>query len=93
MCSAAVKPGQVLAEVAVLASQPLTALRDAIQCEADANLASQHQSRPAGFFYIEVSPVRLAHTQQCQAWVPWGFVSAQPTASSVTHGLNMFRLI
>ena len=59
MCSAGVRSGQSLVEIAVLASQPLTALRDAIECEADVNLASQHQSRPAGFFYIEVTQLLL----------------------------------
>ena len=57
ICSTVVKSVKPLIEVAVLASQPLTALRDAIHCEADANLAAQNQSRPAGFFYIEVGPI------------------------------------
>ena len=33
----------------------LTALRDVITCEADANMTAQNQSRPSGYFYIEVS--------------------------------------
>lgn len=42
-------------DVAVLSSQKLTALRDVITCEADANMTAQKQSRPSGYFYIEVS--------------------------------------
>jgi len=44
-----------LMDVAVLSSQKLTALKDVIKCEADANMKSQRQDRPNGYFYIEVS--------------------------------------
>ena len=42
-------------DVAVLGSQKLTALKDVIKCEADANMKSQGQDKPNGYFYIEVS--------------------------------------
>ena len=41
-------------DVAVLGSQKLTALRDVIRCEADANMHSKNQQKPSAFFYIEV---------------------------------------
>lgn len=49
------RPGWKLMEVAVLSSQKLTALKDVIKCEADANMKSQGQDKPNGYFYIEVS--------------------------------------
>lgn len=49
------RPGWKLMDVAVLSSQKLTALKDVIKCEADANMKSQRQDRPNGYFYIEVS--------------------------------------
>ncbi len=54
-------------DVAVLSSQKLTALRDAIRCEADANLASKDQSKRSAFFYLEVSPgtSSCTHTSAC----------------------------
>lgn len=85
-CSAAIKPGQALVEVAVLASQPLTALRDAIHCEADANLASQQQSRPAGFFYIEVSSALLPAKHICSCNVLLNMVHCR-SALSTMHNL------
>ncbi|KAL0054354.1 hypothetical protein WJX82_007541 [Trebouxia sp. C0006] len=47
------RPGWKLMDVAVLSSQKLTALKDVIKCEADANMKSQRQDRPNGYFYIE----------------------------------------
>lgn len=55
MLTAVHRPGWKLMDVAVLSSQKLTALRDVITCEADANMTAQNQSRPSGYFYIEVS--------------------------------------
>ncbi|KAL0025725.1 hypothetical protein WJX77_007569 [Trebouxia sp. C0004] len=47
------RPGWKLMDVAVLSSQKLTALKDVIKCEADANMKSQGQDKPNGYFYIE----------------------------------------
>ena len=41
-------------DVAVLGSQKLTALRDIIKCEADANMQAKGIQQPSAFFYIEV---------------------------------------
>lgn len=40
--------------MAVLGSQKLTALRDIIKCEADANMQAKGLQQPSAFFYIEV---------------------------------------
>ena len=46
-------------DVAVLGSQKLTALRDVIKCEADANMQAKGLQQPSAFFYIEVCQAAL----------------------------------
>ncbi len=84
-------------DVAVLSSQKLTALRDVIKCEADANMTSQGQARPNGYFYIEVSYTRACHLgmcvhlcsscqQYCRA-ASWLMLVARPCAYHFGHSV------